>query len=1566
MTSNICPYSTPNDLLLDQNYTMSAVQNILYFPSAVVFNEGTALYGFSFNPQNPETPIGGKIFHKRFQNAFILSTCKRDHTSFLCLTATATSDAVIPAALDASRGGPGAGVAMSKLISSGKLATSYSIYSTDGTLRYSVPTLKPTIAATTIEGTPFILSSFLPPFVRSQSRHSQSLNFAPAAKPCTQIESLVDSSLDNAGYLSGVKLVQNASSERNEFSETRVYPAINHVFTKPALAINKPSVTADTLTTLVNFRSSTNSDVLFTVSAIHVSVDRRQVQYREYEFKRGAMKTQRTISDEATLAYSFKPTVYISKCVILRFSHSVLRSVPIVVGSSPGSLFHDTYGVVLASGELQVFSRVAAVNVDRPVAVLPVFSHALTGVCAVSLKENTLALLSSQGEMAIVGVEGRWNSDKALGALRTTMTSILTTATLTADQGVDSQDLKDQLSRAVLPPIADYSMVAKRNKNERLSIVTRCPVTLEITCAAATTDGGVLIAGSSTCDFIVLPVAGMKNRALLNTYYARNMLVDAALAGASTAPASAAIRQAERHNIDAAFQNTLDVISQTQANVDGAGPELQDLFAMDDARNIRPVQFQNLKQLCATTDAELQTLLGLGAETFAGSASSNPYGLSRFINPGRARSTGRLAAAVPGVGLASPAAGRSDRPASASGERRSRRTYLEDKEQLFEDMDRLRNTNAEEYTDAATGLSSLYEQADRLLHRRSVDGADLRMTGSGRPQNVASNMLATDPGASAGAPHPEFASTQSLLRDARCLIESGADVDALPQSSRDDADVRQTASVSHSQHSSPQPPRLQAQSQSQTRLEDILDAVVNDEGSTGHGIHVESPMRRGREGLASQLSLSTVGVSVVNTVTDPLALSRRRSARGSPSAAGAAEAAGAAGMVGAQTPLSAAGHRGSVSSIQHNTLGARSPTTATATAPGDDAVRDMLSETTMRMQEAEARMRGKWLHDQFMHYLTEKTDLQSLVTLPDLPTDEKLRSYVSSFDEIAQRGLRVLQASELPEGAAATRVVPASLDDALELLLHDDTAFSVAATALPSSRPHRNHYYSAPSVASSAGAARACELPEHAELASKAFSSLFWIGFHRAVLTASGETEKELSGRFVLDVLPDALPDAGAGASAAHATPEACMVRGCQAFFDAVFESDFRPIADGRIDASVTGGEPSRAVQAVVRFVTLPARLVAFVRDQLVYGFTLAQASADEAVQVATRYTLVGAVSDDFERCFACDERRRWCEVTMGADPDAPADCPARAIHRTRVSTRAVQDLAFYAMYAAADGGAGAAAKVCVTTDTVVNFVKSTLRLQKTMELVDEIAGQMAEKENEIDHLRSRLDGVQGVHAGCDENTSDLMHLALAKQRAMEDEIDRLRTDNEQLRATAGADSLLISRSESQRDVERSLRAELQRYKGLAATSQSASSAQETAIANCLRLLGDTSEYDTLDDALRGLQQRCSLAARSRSPRSPGGRVVAMDPGSMTESLRYSRMMADKYLTKSDVRKSRASLRDIAASLGEFSSRLSDDLTLDKRSLVATSVLPVLCFIMGVGVVILFAMAFTASEYDFQ
>lgn len=128
-------------------------------------------------------------------------------------------------------------------------------------------------------------------------------------------------------------------------------------------------------------------------------------------------------------------------------------------------------------------------------------------------------LTSSTGESALVGIDGKWNSDKNIEEMRGHLCKIFIDEFLATNPNYDQQNLRHELSKDLLPPIDSFSKSVQVKKHiDKLAIITTFSYNSTVTCASTAPDHKLVCLGLTSRKFIFVPTEPIKNRALLSSY----------------------------------------------------------------------------------------------------------------------------------------------------------------------------------------------------------------------------------------------------------------------------------------------------------------------------------------------------------------------------------------------------------------------------------------------------------------------------------------------------------------------------------------------------------------------------------------------------------------------------------------------------------------------------------------------------------------------------------------------------------------------------------------------------------------------------------------------------------------------------------------------------------------------------------------------------------------------------------------------------------------------------------------------------------------------------------------
>ncbi|ESU35779.1 Hypothetical protein DHA2_152716 [Giardia duodenalis] len=528
MTTFVSTFLPVGDRLSDPDYADNAVQTVLYFPKLAIFAETTTIYSTSYKPNDSHGPIGLTYLNESVNNGIILSVSKRSASSFLCLSAIVKDSD--PDSLSALKflqhrisvrrdvGNPDVSAdlhTLEHLLIHNKMYTTYTVYSvTDAQceLKYVAPTSVPLIGAIAVEGTPFIAATGV-------SKDGYNFTF----------DCLLDE--DNGGKLIPVRTVKQKTGDVTSFVDTALYPAINMISDRPSTACTTPATTVKDFVHQVSSRNTrAASDVLYKFSAVHLDSSTKTVYYREYDLKStnlrvihapGAKKSDKhkaadSVDYSATIE-SFKPTVHYTRTLIVNSAVPIVRIAALVMPYTQNSLLNDKYAVITDCGDLQLYSR--REQADGLSASIKVFSKKLRRAFLVPLRDGVIMLTSSTGESALVGIDGKWNSDKNIEEMRGHLCKIFIDEFLATNPNYDQQNLRHELSKDLLPPIDSFSKSVQVKKHiDKLAIITTFSYNSTVTCASTAPDHKLVCLGLTSRKFIFVPTEPIKNRALLSSY----------------------------------------------------------------------------------------------------------------------------------------------------------------------------------------------------------------------------------------------------------------------------------------------------------------------------------------------------------------------------------------------------------------------------------------------------------------------------------------------------------------------------------------------------------------------------------------------------------------------------------------------------------------------------------------------------------------------------------------------------------------------------------------------------------------------------------------------------------------------------------------------------------------------------------------------------------------------------------------------------------------------------------------------------------------------------------------
>lgn len=516
------------DRLSDPDYINNAVQTVLYFPKVAVFAETTTIYGTLYSPGDSHGPIGLTYLNESISNGIVLSVSKRSSSSFLCLSAIVKdNDPDSLFALESlrrktylNRDGNNLDVSapartLEQFLIQGKMYTVYTVYTVIDTqceLKYTFPTPVSLIGAIAVEGTPFIAATGI-------SKDGYNFTF----------DCLLDT--EHGGKFIPVRTVKQKAGDVTSFADTALYPAINVIFDRPSTACTTPATTIKEFVQQVSSRSTrATSDVLYKFSAVHLDTSAKIVYYREYDLKSvnlrvvhipGAKKSDKhkaaDLVDYNTTIESFKPIIQYTRTLIVNSATPIIRIAALVMPYTQNSLFNDKYAVITDHGELQLYPR--REQADGPSASIKIFSRKPKRAFLVPLRDGVMMLTSSTGESALVGIDGKWNSDKNIEEMRGHLCKIFIDEFLAVDPTHDQQNLRDTLSTNLLPPIDSFTKPVHVKKHvDKLTIITTFSYNSTVTCASATPDHKLVCLGLTSQRFAFVPTEPIKNRALLLNY----------------------------------------------------------------------------------------------------------------------------------------------------------------------------------------------------------------------------------------------------------------------------------------------------------------------------------------------------------------------------------------------------------------------------------------------------------------------------------------------------------------------------------------------------------------------------------------------------------------------------------------------------------------------------------------------------------------------------------------------------------------------------------------------------------------------------------------------------------------------------------------------------------------------------------------------------------------------------------------------------------------------------------------------------------------------------------------
>lgn len=803
MTSLVSTFLPTSDRLSDRDYIDNAVQTVLYFPKLAVFADTSTIYCALYNPGDFHGPIGLTIMNESVNNGVILSVSKRSPSSFLCLSAIVKdNDPDALAALESLQNKANLKhnnadldvlanlYTLEYFLINNKMYTVCTIYTVNGSqcdLTYTASTHLPLISATAIEGTPFIAAT---------SISKDGYNF--------MFDCLLDD--ENGGKWINVRTVKQKPGDATSFINTALYPAINVISDRPSNACTTPATTVKDFVTQVCSRSTrSTSDVLYKFSAVHLDANTKTVYYSEYDLKSvnlrvvhkpGVKKQDKhkpadSIDYNATIE-SFKPIVQYTRTLVVNSASSIIRIAALVMPYTQNSLLNDKYAVITEHGDLQLYSRKE--QTDIPSAVIKVFSKKPKRVFIVPLKDGVIMLISSTGESALVGVDGKWNSDKHTEEMRGHLCKIFVDEFLKVDPTYDQQDLRDKLATSFLPPIESYTKpVSLKKQVDKLVVIITFSYNATVTCASTTPDHRLVCLGLTFQKFVFVPTELIKNRALLLSYRAK----------ASREFSSNFHAQYTVYDIETAMNDTIKYLSEQGLDGQRLLEHVGFFFAFSkDAKHsdFLPVQESTLNVANHNQDAPMDTIEMLSVLTSI--AKDEPLGRSSIAvydpDMGKSmmndikemmRSTMRTVA-VPGVGsTALPGEGApqifdsnaiNDQP---SEHLETRSKHVEFLEPVKPDMEQM---HPEPSVAGKLGLTNLSVIGMRGL--AEVDGSRVSA-----PVHLASGLYQT--GQNLLQEAPDHANIDSLIEESfrnhlvdvtRNLLESGFDCHKLFSAVEDD------------------------------------------------------------------------------------------------------------------------------------------------------------------------------------------------------------------------------------------------------------------------------------------------------------------------------------------------------------------------------------------------------------------------------------------------------------------------------------------------------------------------------------------------------------------------------------------------------------------------------------------------------------------------------------------------------------------------------------------------------------------------------------------------------------
>ncbi|TNJ29513.1 hypothetical protein GMRT_11692 [Giardia muris] len=485
----------------------AALEAVLYYQDALVFFEAGKVTVTGYDPSGAALPVLKKRTCISFGDAIALSVAKRDNATFLVLVMEA--DSANLEQLHRIRSGDISHEELEEFLTTATLETQYRVYGLNGALHYSVKTPKQMIYANSLEGTPLIIG-----LAMQKGKEDRGI-----IKPTLTFDFLID--MQEAGYVAPCRLIAPPQPQIPPLVDIVAYPALFRIKVKGrALASANPVTSKHALDELLASKDISSGTVIYTVAAIHTSLSGTEAFYREYDIK-FTQPSKRSQSEREFLR-SITTSVHVSLTKVIMAPTQIISTMAINAGAPPGSLLADVFGLLLRDGMVHIYSRKDGNSAS--LAHVQVFSHTFTRAFCANMQGSLLLLASDSGELAMLGVDGIWNSDARIEEIKVQLNQLFLGDSDDVNMSPeDRTNMQDLLKLGIFPDpenrVSDrqYTQLGTK-KPGRLAVLFRLEYKPGISCLAMTKDARTTLLGLPGTRFVAIPAISLRSRALVSAY----------------------------------------------------------------------------------------------------------------------------------------------------------------------------------------------------------------------------------------------------------------------------------------------------------------------------------------------------------------------------------------------------------------------------------------------------------------------------------------------------------------------------------------------------------------------------------------------------------------------------------------------------------------------------------------------------------------------------------------------------------------------------------------------------------------------------------------------------------------------------------------------------------------------------------------------------------------------------------------------------------------------------------------------------------------------------------------